>query len=60
MTATLSNRADISTFSFIGETFPALRRRSAKVALRKHLLGLDDFLLSDIGITRLEVLEGRF
>ena len=60
MTATLSSHADISTFSFIGETFPPLRRRSAKIALRKHLLGLDDFLLSDIGITRLEVPEGRF
>ena len=60
MTATLSSHADISTFSFIGETFPPLRRRSAKIARRKHLLGLDDFLLSDIGITRLEVLEGRF
>ena len=31
-----------------------------RMAQRKHLLGLDDFLLRDMGLTRLDVLQGDF
>ena len=55
----LSNRAEISTFTFVGEIFTGLRRRRAKTALRKHLLGLDDRMLRDIGVSRLGVIEDR-
>ena len=59
MTATiLSNRAEVTTFSFVRESFAGLRRRRAKIALRKHLLGLDERMLRDIGVTRLGVLDG--
>ncbi len=59
MTATgLSNRAEATTFSFIRETFTGLRRRRARIALRKHLLGLGDYMQRDIGLTRLDVMDG--
>ena len=36
------------------------RRMRLRAAQRKHLLGLDDHLLRDIGLTRHDVMEGRF
>ena len=59
MTATtLFNRAEVTTFTFVHETINGLRRRRA--AARKRLLGLDDRMLRDIGLTRLDVLQGDF
>ena len=55
-----SNRGEISTFTFVRETYTGLRRHRAKVALRKHLLGLDDRMLRDIGMTRFDVMGSRF
>jgi uncharacterized protein YjiS (DUF1127 family) len=56
----LSNRAEVSTFTFAHEAINGLRRRSARSTARKHLLGLDDHMLRDIGLTRLDVLHGDF
>lgn len=61
MTATiLSNRAEASTFTFVHEALKDLRRRRVRTAARKHLLNLDNRMLRDIGITRLDVLNGDF
>ena len=37
-----------------------LRRHRARIALRKHLLGLDDHILRDIGLVRLNLMDGSF
>ena len=61
MTATtLTNRSDVSTFTFVHEALKGLRRDRVRTAQRKHLLGLDDYVLRDIGLTRLDVLHGDF
>ena len=61
MTAlTLNNRAEASTFNFVQDALKGLRRNRARTAQRKHLLGLDDHLLRDVGLTRLDVLNGDF
>ncbi len=61
MTSTsLSTRAAATSFSFIRESFYGLRRRSAKLALRKHLLGLDDCMQRDIGLSRMGPMDGSF
>ena len=56
----LSNRPEVSTFTFVRETFTGLRRHRARIALRKHLLGLDDHMLRDIGLVRLNLMDGSF
>ena len=56
----LSTRSDVSTFTFVHEALKGLRRDRARAAHRKHLLGLDDYMLRDIGLTRLDVLHGDF
>ena len=58
--AILSNRAEISTFTFVREIFTGLRRRRAKIALRKHLLDFDDRMLRDIGVARFDAMGSRF
>jgi uncharacterized protein YjiS (DUF1127 family) len=61
MTATaLSNRTPVSTFSFVQDALKGLRRTRARSAARTLLLGLDDHLLRDIGLTRHDVLNGNF
>jgi uncharacterized protein YjiS (DUF1127 family) len=61
MTAiTISNRPDATPFTFVQDTLKGLRRTRMRIAQRKHLLGLDDFLLRDMGLTRLDVLHGDF
>lgn len=61
MTATtLSNRAPVSTLSFVQDALKGLRRTRARSAARTLLLGLDDHLLRDIGLTRHDVLNGDF
>ena len=58
-TTTLSTRAEVSSFSFVLDTLKGLRRRPMTAAQRKHLLGLDDYLLRDIGMDRFEIMRGR-
>ena len=61
MTATtLTNRTPVSTFAFVQDALKGLRRTRMRIAQRKHLLGLDDYLLRDMGLTRLDVLHGDF
>ena len=61
MTAlTLNNRAEVTSFAFVQDALKGLRRARMRIAQRKHLLGLDDFLLGDMGLTRLDVLNGDF
>ena len=57
---TISNRPDITSFTFVQDTLKGLRRIRMRAAQRKHLLGLDDNLLRDMGLTRLDVLHGDF
>ena len=57
---TLSNRPDPIPFTFVQDALKGLRRTRMRIAQRKHLLGLDDFLLGDMGLTRLDVLNGDF
>ena len=58
--ATLFNRPDVTPFTFVQDALKGLRRTRMRIAQRKHLLGLDDFLLGDMGLTRLDVLHGDF
>ncbi len=61
MTATtLTNRTPVSTFSFVQDALKGMRRVRARSAARTLLLGLDDHLLRDIGLTRDDVMIGRF
>jgi uncharacterized protein YjiS (DUF1127 family) len=61
MTAsTLSKPADVSAFSFVQDAFKGFRRSRLRAAQRKHLLSLDDRTLRDMGLTRLDVLNGDF
>ena len=61
MTAiTISNRPEATPFTFVQDTLKGLRRTRMRAAQRKHLLGLDDYLLRDMGLTRLDVLNGDF
>ena len=56
----ISNQPEVSTFSFVRETFTGLRRHRARVALRKHLGRLDGRMLRDIGLIRMGVMDGSF
>ena len=61
MTATtLTNRTPVSTFAFVQDALKGLHRARARSAARTLLLGLDDHLLRDIGLTRDDVMVGRF
>jgi uncharacterized protein YjiS (DUF1127 family) len=61
MTATtLSNRPDATSFTFVQDALKGLRRTRMRIARRKQLLDLDDYLLRDMGLTRLDVLNGDF
>ncbi len=58
--ATLAFRANFSAFTLLRESVTGLRHRRAKALHRQHLLGLDDHLLRDIGLSRLDIMADRF
>jgi uncharacterized protein YjiS (DUF1127 family) len=61
MTATiLTARSDASALSFLKDALKGMRQARERSAARAMLLGLDDRMLTDIGVTRHDVLNGRF
>ena len=61
MTATtLTDHPDASAPSFLKVALSGMRRVRERSAARAMLLGLDERMLTDIGITRNDVLNGRF
>ena len=61
MTATiLTARSDVSALSFLKDALKGMRQARERSAARAMLLGLDDRMLTDIGVTRHDVLNGRF
>lgn len=61
MTATiLSARTDASAPSLLKVALSGMRGVRERSAARAMLLGLDERMLTDIGITRNDVLNGRF
>jgi uncharacterized protein YjiS (DUF1127 family) len=61
MTATiLTARTDASALSFLRDALSGMRRVRERSAARAMLLGLDERMLTDIGVTRNDVLNGRF
>jgi uncharacterized protein YjiS (DUF1127 family) len=61
MTATiLTARSDSFALSFLKDALKGMRQARERSAARAMLLGLDDRMLTDIGVTRHDVLNGRF
>jgi uncharacterized protein YjiS (DUF1127 family) len=61
MTATtLTAPTNSSAPSFLKVALSGMRRVRERSAARAMLLGLDERMLTDIGITRNDVLNGRF
>ena len=56
----LSHRAPATQPSFVMNALLGLRRRRLRAIQRKHLLSLDDYLLRDMGLNRLDVMRGKF
>ncbi|MEQ1523518.1 MAG: DUF1127 domain-containing protein [Aestuariivirga sp.] len=56
----LTHRTPASSPSQVMNALMGLRRRRVRAAQRKHLLGLDDYLLRDMGLDRLDVMRGKF
>jgi uncharacterized protein YjiS (DUF1127 family) len=56
----ISNRPEVTPFTFVQDTLKGLRRSRARAAQQKLLLSFDDYLLRDMGVTRLDVLNGDF
>lgn len=54
----LSRRAEVFSLSLVLGALKGFRRTRA--AQPKPLLGLDDYLLRDIGLTRVDALYGKF
>ncbi len=54
------NRPDVTPYTFVQDALKRLRWSRARAAQRRHLLSLDDKLLRDMGLTRLDVLHGDF
>ena len=57
---TFTNRTPVSTLSFVQDALKGLRRTRARAAARTLLLGLDERMLRDIGLTRFDVTSGNF
>ena len=62
MTATtLATRAETTSgLSFLKDALSGMRRACERSAARAMLLGLDERMLNDVGLTRNDVLSGRF
>ena len=56
----LSHRTPASSPSLVMNALMGLRRRRMRALQRKHLLGLDDYLLRDMGLNRHDVMRGKF
>jgi len=56
----LTHRRPASSPSLVMSTLMGLRRRRIRAIQRKHLLSLDDYLLRDMGLNRLDVMRGNF
>ena len=56
----LSRRAETSSLSLVMDVLKSLRLRRLRALQRKHLLSLDDNLLRDMGLDRLNVMRGKF
>ena len=56
----LSHRAPAASPSLVMNLLMGLRRRRMRALQRKHLLGLDDYLLRDMGMNRFDVMRGKF
>jgi uncharacterized protein YjiS (DUF1127 family) len=56
----LTHRLPASSPSLVMSVLIGLRRRRMRALQRKHLLGLDDYLLRDMGLNRLDVMRGNF
>ena len=59
--ATLATRTETTSgLTFLKDALSGMRRVRARSAARSLLLGLDERMLTDIGLTREDVLSGRF
>lgn len=56
----LTHRRPASSPSLVMCALMGLRRRRIRAIQRKHLLSLDDYLLRDMGLNRLDVMRGKF
>lgn len=56
----LTHRRPASSHSLVMSALMGLRRRRLRAIQRKHLLSLDDYLLRDMGLNRLDVMRGTF
>ena len=56
----LSHRTPASSPSLVMNALMGFRRMRMRAIQRKHLLGLDDYLLRDMGLDRLDVMRGKF
>ena len=56
----LSHRTPASSPSLVMNVLMGVRRVRLRAAQRKHLLGLDDHLLRDMGMDRLSIMRGKF
>ena len=57
---TLSHRGQATSHSIIMTALMGFRRMRLRAAQRKHLLGLDDNLLRDMGLDRSNIMRGKF
>jgi uncharacterized protein YjiS (DUF1127 family) len=56
----LSHHPAVAPPSFVVGVLMSLRRVRMRAAQRQHLLGLDDYLLRDMGMDRSDIMRGKF